>query len=50
MATIEDMSLLKSASSLELITPVWEMIEFMDEENKKMKDLRNATKRNWLIN
>ena len=34
---------------LELVTPNWKMIEFIGEENKKMRDLRNATKRNWQI-
>lgn len=25
-----------------LVTPNWEMIEFIEEENKRIKDLRNA--------
>jgi hypothetical protein len=29
-------------SEPELVTPNWEMIEFIEEENKRIKDLRNA--------
>ena len=46
MATVEDMNFLKIIPP-ELITPDWKLIEFMDEEKKRIKDLRNATKRDW---
>jgi hypothetical protein len=32
-----------------IVTPNWEMIEFIEEENKRIKDLRNATKLEVII-